>query len=260
MEGVNLPKRLVARIDIKNEFVIKGIQMEGLRKLGDPFDFVQHYSNGGIDEIVIIDVVASLYSRKHIFHLIEYITSKIRIPVTVIGGIKTIQDAKAVFESGADKVGVNSMAIRDPKILSDIADIYGSQAIVNSIEAKYIAEEKTWYLFTESGRNNSQIKLEDWFEKIKHIELGEIFLSSVDSDGLRRGPDLNLISTARNLTELPLVYSGGIRNNGDILDVFNLNVDAIAIGAALHFGDVNILKMKNSLFENGIKVRLIETK
>jgi cyclase len=260
MEGVNLPKRLVARIDVKNEFLVKGIQMEGLRKLGDPFDFVQRYSKDGIDEIVIIDVVASLYSRKHIFHLIEHITSKLRIPVTVIGGIQTIQDAKAVFDSGADKVGINSRAVRDQKILLDIADIYGSQAVVNSIEAKFVAEDKTWYLYTESGRNNSQIKLVDWFEKIKYLELGEIFLSSVDSDGLRRGPDLSLISTARDLTELPLVYSGGIRKNSDILDVFKLNVEAVAIGAALHFGDVNVVNMKNMLFENGVRVRLLDTK
>ena len=142
-------KRVIARLDIKGDSLVKGLQLEGLRKIGNPLEFAQKYYLAGADEIVIVDVVASLYSRENLHNIISYITTNLRVPVTVVGGIRTIEDATRIFASGADKIGINSAATRNICFLQEIIDKYGGQAVVNSIEAKYLEQEKDWYLFTE---------------------------------------------------------------------------------------------------------------
>lgn len=251
-----LPKRIIARLDIKGEFLVKGIQLEGIRKIGDPFHFAQTYYEAGVDEVVIVDVVASLYSREHLYNLISYITNKLRVPVTVIGGIKTLQDANAVFRSGADKIGVNSEATRNIHLLSKIAETYGAQAVVSSIEAKYHKEKNDWFLFTESGRNNSGISIRDWFSKIEETEIGEVFVTSVDRDGLKKGPDVSLIQKARNLTRLPIIYSGGISSLQDAEEALKIGIDGIAVGTALHYKTIEIQSLKHHLSNQGISIRL----
>lgn len=251
-----IPKRIIARLDIKGEFLVKGIQLEGIRKIGDPLQFAQTYYDEGVDEVVIVDVVASLYSREHLYNLISYITSKLRVPVTVIGGIKTLQEANAVFRSGADKIGINSEATRNIDLLSTVSRIYGAQAVVSSIEAKYNKEKNNWFLFTESGRNNSMISINEWFSKIEEIEIGEVFVTSVDSDGLKKGPDVSLMQTARNLTPLPMIYSGGVSSFQDAEVALKTGIDGLAIGSALHYKTMEIPSLKNHLSEQGFSIRV----
>ncbi len=249
-------KRIIARLDIKGDSLVKGLQLEGLRKIGDPLLFAQKYYLAGADEVVIVDVVASLYSRENLYNIISYITTNLRIPVTVVGGIRTIDDARKIFSSGADKVGINSAATRDISFLQEIIDRYGGQAVVNSIEAKYINDFGDWYLFTESGRNNSQISLSSWFRKISKFDIGEVLITSVDRDGMRKGPDLELVKKSRELTEVPLLYSGGIAKESEIIDIFNLDADGVVIGSAFHYGNLKIVDSKTFLLANGVPVRM----
>ncbi|ASY15357.1 cyclase [Candidatus Planktophila sulfonica] len=255
-----IPKRIIARLDVKGEFLVKGIQLEGIRKIGDPLQFAQTYYDAGVDEVVIVDVVASLYSREHLYNLISYITNKLRVPVTVIGGIKTLQEANAVFRSGADKIGINSEATRNIDLLTKISEIYGAQAVVSSIEAKYDKEKSNWFLFTESGRNNSKISINEWFSKIEDIEIGEVFVTSVDSDGLKKGPDVSLMQTARNLTPLPMIYSGGISSLLDAEEALKTGIDGLAIGSALHYKTIEISSLKKHLSDQGFSIRIEENK
>jgi cyclase len=248
-------KRVIARLDIKGNSLVKGLQLEGLRKIGDPLEFAQKYYLSGADEIVIIDVVASLYSRDNLHNIISYITTNLRVPVTVVGGIRTIEDARRIFSSGADKVGINSAATRNVSFLQEVIDRYGGQAVVNSIEAKFVDDFNDWYLFTESGRNNSEISLNSWFSKISKFDIGEVLITSVDRDGMRKGPDLELVKKSRSLTEVPLLYSGGIAKESEITDIFNLDADGVVIGSALHYGNLNIEDCKSYLMSSGVPVR-----
>jgi cyclase len=251
-----LPKRIIARLDIKGEFLVKGIQLEGLRKIGDPLVFARDYYECGIDEVLIVDVVASLYSRKHLYDLISHITKKLRVPVTVVGGIKSMEDAREVFRAGADKIGINSEATRNFEFLSTLAEIYGAQAIVSSVEAKFQKDSQDWFLFTEAGRNNSEISIGEWFSKLNQIEIGEVLLTSVDRDGLRKGPDNSLIKIARESTSIPLIYGGGLSSHFDILETLEAGVDGISIGSALHYKVIEIQALKQHLSGHGIEVRI----
>lgn len=255
-----VPKRIIARLDIKGEFLVKGIQLEGLRKIGNPLAFAQEYYECGIDEVMLVDVVASLYSRKHLFDLISHITRKLRVPVTVVGGIKSMEDARQVFRAGADKIGINSEATRNFEFLSALADTYGAQAIVSSVEAKFQKNIHDWFLFTEAGRNNSEISIGEWFSRLNEIEIGEVLVTSVDRDGLRKGPDRSLMKIAREFTSIPLVYSGGISNHSDALETLEAGIDGIAIGSALHYKIIGIQTLKEHLYSHGIETRLESNK
>jgi cyclase len=251
-----VPKRIIARLDIKGDSLVKGLQLEGLRKIGSPQTFAQKYYEESIDEVVLVDVVASLYSRNHIYGLISYITSELRVPVTVIGGIRSLSDAKQIFGAGADKIGINSHATRNPQILKELSDIYGSQAVVSSVEAKFVKTSNDYFLYTESGRNNSNIRLGEWFDQLSAYEIGEVLVTSVDKDGMNKGPDLELVRKSREYTPLPLIYCGGISNEDDALAVLKNGVDGIALGSALHYGKVSIHEIKKFLSENDINVRI----
>ena len=166
-----------------------------------------------------------------------------------------MEDAKKIFACGADKIGINSAATRNISFLQDLIDRYGGQAVVNSIEAKYVKNLEEWYLFTESGRNNSQISLSNWFSRVANFDIGEVFITSVDKDGMRKGPDLDLVKKSRSMTEVPLLYSGGVSNESDVKDIFNLDADGVVIGSALHYGNLTIDDCKTYLLKNGLPVR-----
>jgi len=248
-------KRVIARMDVKGEHLVKGLQLEGLRKIGDPLEFAEKYYLDGADEIVIVDVVASLYSRANLYNIISYITSNLRIPVTVVGGIKNIDDAKKVFSSGADKVGINSAATRNVQFLQELANLYGAQAVVSSIEAKHLQEKNDWYLFTESGRNNSGISLPAWLSKLQELDIGEVLITSVDRDGMKTGPDLKLIKKARDMVPNPFLYSGGISTLEHLEAAMLCDIDGVLLGSSLHYGIMNIQNAKHHLAGLGYPIR-----
>lgn len=248
--------RLISRLDLKGPDVIKGIQLEGFRKIGSPKVLAEKYSIQGADEIILVDVVASLYDRKSTYSLIEQIVNSIRVPLTVTGGVQTLSDAKALFDSGADRVGLNSHAIRNPKLIGEIASIYGSQGVVCSIEAKRSASSRSgWECLTESGRQRSDVNFLEWIGSLESLGAGEILLTSVDRDGTRSGVDADVSKVAREASNLPIIYSGGISTTNDVIEISNYELNGVCIGASMHYGFMNFRKIKEEMIMTGISVR-----
>jgi cyclase len=250
--------RIFARLDVKNLNVVKGIQLDGLRSVGDPIELARKYLEAGVDELVLVDVVASLYNRKNLSSLITEIADELRIPLTGLGGVKNLSDARSVFNSGADKVALNSAGLESPGLFMEISELYGSQSVVCSVEAKKINKASLWNCMTENGRNDSGTEITEWIPKLESLGVGEVFVTSVDRDGTSRGPDLELCERIRNLTEIPVIYSGGIRDAEDIYQIADIGIDGVAIGAALHYGKLSISESKEILFSKGIFVRTLE--
>ena len=250
--------RIFSRLDIKNSHVVKGIQLDGLRKIGDPKKLAGDYLSQGVDEIILVDVVASLYNRPGLNSLIAEIASELRIPITALGGIRNLENAREVFECGADKVAINSAGIQSPELFGRIAEIYGSQSVVCSIEAKKLNNAEGWICMTENGRNDSGVEFSNWISRLESIGVGEVIVTSVDQDGTNRGPDLDLCKRIRDLTDLPVIYSGGIRNNGDVLAIAKIGLDGLAIASSLHYGRLNVGEMKSELIKENIFIRTLE--
>jgi cyclase len=248
--------RIIPRLDVKGTNVIKGIQMDGLRIIGNPIEIASRYYSETADEISFFDVVASLYGRQNLTELISTVAKASFVPLTVTGGIRTLEDARKVISNGADKVGLNTAAITDPELVTRIAKVYGSQATVVSIEARKIAKNK-WEAFTESGREPSGVDVASWVRIAKDLGAGELNVTSVDMDGTLKGPDLDLIQELRSCTELPIVFGGGISSLNDVRDLARHGADGIQIGTALHKGLLTISQCKRELATNGFDVREI---
>ena len=247
-------KRIIARLDIKGENVIKGIQMEGLRIIGDPNDLANKYYESGADEIVFMDTVASLYRRESILKIIEKASENVFIPITVGGGIRSIDNAKQLFSSGADKVAINSAAVLNPSLITEIAKHFGSQSVVVSIEAKLV--ENGWEVYINNGREPTGINVGDWIEKLQGLGAGEVILSSVDRDGTKKGMDIELLRQASERCQLPIVAASGVGSLNDVVHVFDrCGVEAVAIGSALHSGVFEIADVKRALQMNGMEAR-----
>ena len=213
---------------------MKGIQFEGLRVVGDPFVLATKYASEGAHELLYIDSVASLYGRNQLTRLLEETTQDVFIPVTVAGGIKSKGDAERLFRAGADKVAINTAAIKRPELIKELSDYYGSQAVVVSVEAKRNGEG--WECFTDAGREKTGLRVEEWIQQAIGLGAGEILLTSIDKDGMMNGPDLDLVRRVSGDCPVPLTVGGGISNARDIEDTFQAGADAVAIGAALHYG------------------------
>lgn len=250
--------RIFSRLDVKGSHVVKGIQLDGLRKIGEPKKLAGEYLSHGVDEIILVDVVASLYNRPGLNSLISEIASELRIPITALGGVRNIENAREVFEFGADKVAINSAGILNPKLFGQISDIYGSQSVVCSIEAKRLNNTDTWVCMTENGRNEANVDMSNWVESLESIGVGEVIVTSVDQDGTNRGPDLELCKKIRYLTDLPVIYSGGIRDEEDALDIAKIGLDGIAIASSLHYGRLNVDAMKKKLIKENIFIRTLD--
>jgi len=229
--------RLIARLDIKGTNLVKGIQLEGLRKLGDPNAFARKYYEQGIDEIVYMDIVASLYNRNSILPLIKNATQDIFVPLTVGGGIRSIDDVEAALKAGADKVAINTAAIKNPDLIKEVANRFGAQCMVLSIEAKKQGDH--WEAYTDNGREKSAKNVVEWVQEAQELGAGEIMLTSVDCEGLARGMDIPLIQAVQNVLTVPLIVSGGIGAIEHIDEVTSkTDADAIAMAHILHYDKV----------------------
>ena len=257
MDGSVTVFRVFSRLDVKNSNVVKGIQLDGLRRMGDPKTLARKYLDLGVDELVMIDVVASLYNRPSLFSLITDIANELRIPLTGVGGVRSLEDAREVFNSGADKVAVNSAGLHNPLIFSEISKNFGNQSVVCSIEAKKTNKSQQWQCMTENGRNDSDVEISGWVPTLEDLGVGEIFVTSVDSDGTNRGPDLNLCERIRELSELPIIYSGGVRNADDVYEIAKRGIDGVAIASALHYDRLAVKDLKTFLFKKGFFVRTL---
>lgn len=249
--------RIIARIDVKNEFAIKGIHLEGLRKIGDPNQLAKKYYDGGIDEIIFMDSVASYYNRNSLSSVIERACENIFIPITVGGGIRTIEDIQKALNSGADKVAINTAAVKNESFIKESSQIFGSQCIVISIEALKTENEK-WEVFIDNGREPTGLDVIEWAKTVEELGAGEIMLTSIDQEGTKKGFDLELNKKVSDIISIPVISSGGAGKALDILDLLEYtDVDAVAIASILHYKLCDIDYLKKYLNNNKkINVRL----
>ena len=227
-------KRIIARLDIKNNFLVKGIHLEGLRILGYPEFFAEKYFEENIDEIIFQDVVASLYKRNQLSSLTNKITKNIFTPITVGGGIRSISDIREILINGADRVSINTAAINDKKFIKESVKVFGSSTITITIEALKVGEKHKVY--TDSGRTETNINVFDWIKEVQDMGVGEIILTSINNEGTGKGFNLNFYEKASKLCKIPLLAHGGTRNPEDAYKLFiNTDIDGLVIASAFHF-------------------------
>jgi cyclase len=249
--------RIIARLDIKMDHVIKGVHLEGWRKVGDPGELARRYYAQGADELLYMDVVASLYERNNLSDIVRRVAEDVLIPVTVGGGIRSLADVRALLGAGADKVAVNTAATRDPALLTAISDTYGSQATVLSVEAKR-RPHGGWEALTDNGRNHTGRDVVEWAAEGARRGAGEILLTSVDRDGTGRGVDLDLTTAVADAVDIPVIASGGIGDPGDAVAAVRAGASAVAIARSLHAGAVDIGAFRDMLRGSGLHVRHLE--
>jgi len=250
--------RIIARLDIKAPNLVKGICFEGLKKLGSPFSFAEDYYNQGIDEILYTDIVASLYERNGIHDLVTKTVEKVFVPITVGGGLRTIDDVNMMLRAGADKVSINTQAIKNISFLKDLSKIYGSQCITLSVQAKRL-NNGTWEAFYDNGREKSGVNILDYILEAQENNIGEIILTSIDKDGTLKGLDIDMIESVAGVAKVPLVCGGGFNDLSELKLLNNLNVSGICIGSALHYKKFTITEIRKYCNKNGIKIRKIKT-
>lgn len=252
-------RRIIARLDVKMDFLIKGVHLEGWRKLGKPDEFAAQYYADGIDELLFMDVVASLYDRNNLFHIVEQVAANVFIPITVGGGIRSVEDAGEALKSGADKVAVNTAVTRDPELITRISETYGSQATVVSIEAKRNTDGKTWEAQTDNGRNHTGLDVVAWAAEAERLGAGEILLTSIDQDGTGRGFDLELVGAVSHAVTIPVIASGGLGHPAHAVEAFaDAGGDAIALARALHYRNCSVADVRAALSEAGLETRIVD--
>lgn len=248
--------RIIARLDIKNEYVIKGIHLEGLRKIGNPNKLAKKYYEEGIDEIVFMDAVAAYYDRNSLSDIIKEACKDVFIPITVGGGIRKIEDIQTALNAGADKVAINTQAIHQPDFINKASKIFGSQCIVLSIVAKKISENK-WEAYIDNGREPTGKDVIEWAKEVEKLGAGEIMLTSIDKEGTKKGFDIELNQAVSKAVNIPIISSGGMGKVDDAISLLiNSTVDAIATASLIHYDLEDIQSIKQNLIQNNIKVRV----
>ncbi len=246
--------RLIARLDVKGANLIKGIHLEGLRVIGPPNDFAAKYYEQGIDELIYMDCVASLYGRNSLGHLIQQTAENVFIPMTVGGGVRSVDDVTHLLRCGADKVAVNTAAVNQPSLITDIAKRFGSQCMVLSIEAKRVGPER-WEVFTDNGRESTGLDVTEWAAKGASLGAGEILLTSVDQEGTRKGYDLSLVQAVSSVVDIPVIASGGMGKAADIVAAVVAGADAAAMADILHYNRAALADIRRDVIAGGIRVR-----
>lgn len=252
-------KRIIPCLDVKEGKVVKGVNFVGLKEVGDPVELARQYYEQGADEIVFLDISATHEGRKTMADVAREVAKVIFIPFTIGGGIRTIDDIRTLLRAGADKVSLNSAAVRDPQLVKAGAEIFGSQCIVTAIDAKRRADDSGWNVVINGGRIDTGIDLLEWVAEVTRLGAGEILLTSMDADGTKQGFDLPMLQAVNEIIDVPLIASGGCGNIQHIEDV--LKEDAHAADAALaasifHYGEHTVGEVKDHLSAHGIPVRM----
>lgn len=248
--------RVIARLDIKGPNVVKPVQTEALRIVGDPKKLAHKYYKGGADEIVYMDIVASLYGRNIDYELLKSTTEGIFIPFTIGGGIRSIHDINNALRAGADKVAINTYAISNPKFLKEAVKIFGAQCIVVAIDAKRQGN-KHWEPYTDGGREKTQKDLIEWAKVAIDMGIGELIISSIDQEGTMEGYDLELIRRISDFSPIPVIAHAGAGKIEHILDAVNAGADAVSASSIFHYKEVKIAEVKKYLAKRGLKMRLL---
>ena len=249
-------KRIIARLDIKNDFLVKGMHLEGLRILGYPEFFAQKYFEENIDEIIFQDVVASLYKRNQLSSLTNKISKNIFVPITVGGGIRNISDIKEILINRADRVSINTAAVKDINFVKEASKKFGSQCIVVAIDAKKVSDKK-WEVFTHGGRNKTGIDAIEFAKQVETNGAGEILLTSMDKDGTKSGYDIDLLKAITQSTNIPVIASGGVGNLDHLYDgIVKGGASAVLAASIFHYGEYKIKDAKEYLNSKNVSVRL----
>ena len=250
-----LTKRIVPCLDIKNGRTVKGINFVDIRDAGDPVELAKVYSDGGADELVLLDISATQENRGTFLHIVEQVAREIDIPFTVGGGISSIETVNAALKSGADKVSVNSAAVKNPQLINDLAAKFGSQCIVVAVDAKQVDGE--WLVHTVGGTKPTDIDLFDWVQEVEQRGAGEILFTSMDNDGTKNGFANEALAKMAGLINLPIIASGGAGSIQHFADTFTEGkADAALAASVFHFGEIEIKELKEALQKQDIIVRL----
>ena len=251
---MSLAKRIIPCLDVTNGRVVKGINFVELQDAGDPVEVAKKYNEQGADELTFLDITASSDNRGLIFDIIENVAKQIFIPMTVGGGVRTCEDVRNLLNAGADKVGINTAAIKNPDLVSEAASRFGSQAIVVAIDAKKVDDH--WEVFTHGGRNPTGINALDWAKKMVKFGAGELLITSMDKDGTKTGFDNILNKLISESVQVPLIASGGVGNLQHLVDGVKMGgADAVLAASIFHYGEYSIQEAMAYMSKNDIQVR-----
>jgi cyclase len=254
-----LAKRIIPCLDVENGRVVKGVQFVDIRDAGDPVEVAKRYNEQGADEITFLDITATHEGRETTAHIVERIASEVFIPLTVGGGIRTVDDIRTMLNAGADKVGINSAAVFNPEFVKEASSRFGAQCIVVAIDAKQVSgegEEKRWEIFTHGGRKPTGIDAVEWAVKMADYGAGEILLTSMDQDGTKDGFDLLLTRAISDAVPIPVIASGGVGNLQHLVDGVNDGgADAVLAASIFHFGEYSVPEAKAYMSAAGIEIR-----
>ena len=252
----NLPiLRLIARLDIKGSNLIKGVHLEGLRVVGDPQVHAAKYYAEGADEIIYMDTVASLYGRNNLIDVVSRATEHVFVPMTVGGGIRSVEDARTLLRAGADKVAINTAAVKNPTLIKELSDVWGSSTIVLSIEAKRVSDKK-WEAYTDNGRERTGLDAVEWAQKGAAHGAGEIFVTSVDQEGTKKGFDCELVAEICRAVDVPVVASGGFGSLQHLNDLVTASrPTGVAFADALHYDKFSLRQIRQFCIDSNIPTR-----
>jgi cyclase len=249
--------RIIPRLDIKGPNLIKGIRLEGLRVIGDPQAHAIRYYEAGADELIYMDIVASLYGRNNLSDIVKKAARDVFIPITVGGGIRSVDDARDIFRAGADKVAINTAAVANPELIKNIAQRFGSQAMVLSIEAKEISQGR-WEVYTDNGRERTGLDVLEWVKRGVELGAGEILITAIDREGTRQGFDIDLIRTVSAAVPVPVIASGGMGSMDHFMQAAKEGLaDAIAMADVLHYNRMTLPEIRAAALDAGLPVRRV---
>lgn len=255
---MSLAKRIIPCLDVTAGRVVKGVNFVGLRDAGDPVEIARRYDEQGADELTFLDITASSDDRDLILHIIEAVAAQVFIPLTVGGGVRSVEDVRRLLNAGADKASINTAAVQNPQLVGDAADRYGSQCIVVAVDAKRVPDSDPlrWEVFTHGGRRATGIDAVEWGRKMQALGAGEILLTSMDRDGTRAGFDLELTRAFSDAVDVPVIASGGVGELQHLVDgVLEGHADAVLAASIFHYGDYTVREAKQYMARHGIEVR-----
>ncbi|MWV47503.1 imidazole glycerol phosphate synthase subunit HisF [Paenibacillus sp. HJL G12] len=251
-----LAKRIIPCLDVKDGRVVKGVNFENLRDAGDPVELAALYDREGADELVFLDISASVEGRQTMIEVVRKTAGEISIPFTVGGGISQVEDMKRILRAGADKIGINTAAVLNPQLIADGARRFGSQCIVVAVDAKYNEAWGEWEVYTHGGRKASGIRALEWVRKAEELGAGELLLTSMDADGTKDGFDIALTSAVADAVRIPVIASGGAGTKDDFVEVFTQGkADAGLAATIFHYKEISIPELKQDLKQKGVEIR-----
>ncbi|WP_017258256.1 imidazole glycerol phosphate synthase subunit HisF [Pedobacter arcticus] len=250
-----LSKRIIPCLDVKDGRTVKGINFVDLRDAGDPVELAWQYSNQGADELVFLDITATHEKRKTTIEMVKSVARQINIPFTIGGGISELKDAEALLNAGADKISINSAAVRNPQLIDDLAKAFGVQFVVLAVDTKHLVHGD--FVHLNGGRIATELQTQDWIKNAEERGAGEILLTSMDKDGTKSGFDNTLLKQINDMVSIPVIASGGAGSSQDFVDVFKkTDVDAALAASVFHYGEILIPELKQLLKDKNIEIRI----